>query len=1330
MSLHSYDHLLGFNVPNNFHIIKDVNDDGKPTFGIGFDQSINDNGEITYEYQINLLDAENNDENKSSADSSSYHLKGNIENAVSIKRQVKSFFGLEIVITVLIITLHHKEKTYVLNSVIVGDGEKVSNWIRFINDVLSCVVLDGKKGDFAPITEDMIQQGSVAQNNSNTNAEMADFSVDDIATVEYSDNRYATANGAFKLPVPDGYHYSSGDGAGNENWFYIVPDNVPLDSNHIDAKPFSFAITTLSVGKVPFDMQKVEGYGKALVQVGALSGDTWVDTLILSSNCAFFYQCWTDTSEYMYHKLNGLLLDGSNAYQFHVFANYDAPIAADTGALHKFLETALSWMGKVSRIGDPAYRLEDKDERREKVTGFIDSACDLVAKSTNLLGITMDFDKELRKHFVILGALLYRYHNIALTYTSAAQIANMVGRIEGRELDAAVIQGILDSSEARFGDIHDYLESFSVTSLIKQLVKLDKMVNTDSEEGTSHFYFEAVELYLRLLCLESGISFAKSDFYLGCKIGTRLIIGNVWDSINIQVFPSGSSISDNFASPRESGFSSANTKRKSSNHSAVAETPAIACTKVKKSECTIDEFGVFERYNGSDDEIILPSGIEEIGSDAFSFNKTLRIVVIPEGVREIGNDAFWGCEALEQVFLPSTLEKIEYNAFRGCESLTEIIIPDGVWSIGMDAFTGCKNLKDIYVPSSAISVEMDAFYTFNDDTVIHTPQWSSAETYAEEHDMRVDHRQAPVRAIPKAKKNTSQTKAAAAKAAATTGNPEDFEIVDGVLKSYKGQEEHLVIPDGVHTIAEKAFDSIYNLKTIVVPEGVHTIEDDALHYCFQLESVTLPSTLKTLSGFAYLSIKKLLIPVGVETIGTNAFKGCGELRKVILPTSVTQIEKGAFAWCSKKKDVYIPESVTSIADDAFSQSPRIVIHVHPGSYAEEFAKGHKVKFDNEVESYLEELEKAEKGPAKKKTTSKGAKAEGKAIVETTPAEPAAPFSLSASGKTLNKYEGKETVVVVPDGVTEISSFAFSDTKVTSVTLPDSVKKIGQYAFNGCTKLEQIRIPESVTSVGGYAFAKCSVLREITWPGSIKKLPDSVCDNCNALETVVIEEGVTEIEKSAFSFCGKLKDIFLPVSVEKIGDFMILMSGNPTFHVYLDSYGEKYAKENNLPIQIQLTPEQEAEKKRQEEARRIAEEKYAAELKAWEQNCGEIRTLREQRVSELLEEKRVALKNEAQSAYDAAVAAANKRKEAAQQKKSDAEMRLSALGIFKFAEKKAAKTAIEEATGEIQAAETALVTAKQTLDKNLASIPATINSRRYMVAREVEHEYPLPAKPEK
>ena len=60
MGLHHYDNLLSFNSYREFHIIKDVDDNGNPTFGIGYGQSVDDNGEITYEFRINLLDAENN----------------------------------------------------------------------------------------------------------------------------------------------------------------------------------------------------------------------------------------------------------------------------------------------------------------------------------------------------------------------------------------------------------------------------------------------------------------------------------------------------------------------------------------------------------------------------------------------------------------------------------------------------------------------------------------------------------------------------------------------------------------------------------------------------------------------------------------------------------------------------------------------------------------------------------------------------------------------------------------------------------------------------------------------------------------------------------------------------------------------------------------------------------------------------------------------------------------------------------------------------------------------------------------------------------------------
>lgn len=156
MSLHKYDHLLSFDLPKDFHIIKDVDDEGNPTFGIGIGKTIGDDGETNYEYRINLLSQDRDDDNELNIGSSAIRLEGNIENSIQFVKNVQSFFGLEIIITTAIIFLIHREKTYVLNTVLVGDGERLENWLNFINDILAGVVLDGKKGEFASVTEDMI----------------------------------------------------------------------------------------------------------------------------------------------------------------------------------------------------------------------------------------------------------------------------------------------------------------------------------------------------------------------------------------------------------------------------------------------------------------------------------------------------------------------------------------------------------------------------------------------------------------------------------------------------------------------------------------------------------------------------------------------------------------------------------------------------------------------------------------------------------------------------------------------------------------------------------------------------------------------------------------------------------------------------------------------------------------------------------------------------------------------------------------------------------------------------------------------------------------------
>ena len=56
--------------------------------------------------------------------------------------------------------------------------------------------------------------------------------------------------------------------------------------------------------------------------------------------------------------------------------------------------------------------------------------------------------------------------------------------------------------------------------------------------------------------------------------------------------------------------------------------------------------------------------------------------------------------------------------------------------------------------------------------------------------------------------------------------------------------------------------------------------------------------------------------------------------------------------------------------------------------------------------------------------------------------------------------------------------------------------------------------------------------------------------------------------------------------------------------------------------------------------------------------------------------------------------------------------------------------MEEAESEIRAVDTALTTAKQTLDRALSAIPAKIKAQRNTITREVEQAYPLPVKPEK
>ncbi|MGN0115062.1 MAG: leucine-rich repeat protein, partial [Acutalibacteraceae bacterium] len=68
------------------------------------------------------------------------------------------------------------------------------------------------------------------------------------------------------------------------------------------------------------------------------------------------------------------------------------------------------------------------------------------------------------------------------------------------------------------------------------------------------------------------------------------------------------------------------------------------------------------------------------------------------------------------------------------------------------------------------------------------------------------------------------------------------------------------------------------------------------------------------------------------------------------------------------------------------------------------------------------------------------------------------------------YKDTLQKVVIEDGITNISSSAFSDmTKITTAELGNDITLIGSKAFYECVELSKINIPDSVREIGNYAF---------------------------------------------------------------------------------------------------------------------------------------------------------------------------------------------------------------------------------------------------------------------
>lgn len=306
----------------------------------------------------------------------------------------------------------------------------------------------------------------------------------------------------------------------------------------------------------------------------------------------------------------------------------------------------------------------------------------------------------------------------------------------------------------------------------------------------------------------------------------------------------------------------------------------------------------------------------------------------------------------------------------------------------------------------------------------------------------------------------------------------DYTSEDGVLYNQdksklicypKGKAGIVVIPDGVSSIENRAFDNCQNITSVLLSESVRSIGDYAFYQCYGLVNVTIPEGITYIGDSAFFccrNITNITIPRSVRSIGNYAFYLCTNLKDLIIQEGVTDIGNDAFEGCDINK-ITLPESITNIGNSVFRLC---------GNLEEiDIATGNK-KYAS-VDGILYNKDKS---------------------------------------AVLICPEGKKGDVVVPEGVLYIVGRSFLGcAQITNLTLPKSAVSIGDDAFNSCTNLENIIIPSNIKKIGDAAFYNCKKMQSVKICHGVVSLGKNSFGYCGNLKNVIIPESVTSIENSTF-----------------------------------------------------------------------------------------------------------------------------------------------------------------------------------------------------------------------
>lgn len=540
---------------------------------------------------------------------------------------------------------------------------------------------------------------------------------------------------------------------------------------------------------------------------------------------------------------------------------------------------------------------------------------------------------------------------------------------------------------------------------------------------------------------------------------------------------------------------------------------------------TVKKVGDYAFYGHSDSgvsSINFNEGLEEIGAYAFYGNEKIYSVKFPSTLKKIGDHAFYGSgqgtnqftvdfnDGLEEIgayaFLgqyikgtltfPDSVKIIgDYSFCTPAEShcaITKVVLPASLETFGNAAFFYGYGIKSVEISDSNPNFKVidDVLYSKDGTKLVWCPSDMGVQQGIDTFNVPsgvteiMPHAMSDVRYV------------------GFVNLPKTLKKIDNNAFHYNYYLTDLIIPDSVTEIGEEAFMMMDKLTSVTFGKGIKEIPEGAFYECSALTEVEIPSYIETIGAEAFFGcpLTQVTFHEGLKTIGQNAFaayeSGSGKLTSVVFPDSLETIGGSAFAGQSKLKSITFGKSITNLGGNAF------------GSYG-----GNAAPVPNELLATPAALQA-------------GLKVDNDTLI-------------SADGKkAMYCISGYTGAIVLPEGVEEISPYAFQRVKASSLKLPSTLKTIGEGAFE-------------------YAFASTKDDFTVDIPASVSIIGEGAFYFSNA-DVVNFHDGVTEIGVSAFQMSNLKNTIDIPQTVKKIGDsaFANVSLKGVTFHEGLEEIGKE------------------------------------------------------------------------------------------------------------------------------------------------------------------------------